>query len=648
MLEKGMCLTQNDTVILEIENVLGSTLNFATDSVVAKWDVSGPANSNGTITLNSGTLAVGATVTMMATTVDLSIPGVYTFNAYLEPSSYNLSVLNDTLEQSTFTVYPVWEVTPVSDTLYVVTDTAELEVKSPFLSGGDFFISEVCQYKYSVGAPTGGWPSYLIADDYIEITGVPGSDLAGITLEQWSTSAIMSTFTFLPGTLIGPNGTAIIAVGQMGSSTPSPTNFYYHGNGAYTGSFGSSGSNGRILKDANGVIMDAVGYGSSYTFPTISGVTSAEWTSTLAASTTTSGIRLQGADVNNSSTWVQSSTSPQDPNTVNSMVQVPSAGSTAGFSWSQVINGALVQVDTLPAIKVGATSPGIFYYVASFTNACGTFTDTVTIYSFIAGCPAPTNFAATAGCKDVTLTWISDAGTTDSYIEYGATGYTFGSGTPVVSASSPQVISGLTPNTGYDFYLVDSCAGGFTVPIMLSETTTSNPTVATFTWMQSATTMSNADVDFDASATVNGTTYTWDFGDASPAGTGVSPTHQYMSNGVYYATVTVDGPCDTDIYGDTVLDAGISIEESLLNTSLNVFPNPSNGNFRVEFQVEGLKNVTLRVSTLLGQEIYMSQPGNVSGEYREEIDLSNEASGVYVLQIITDENVVSRRITIRK
>jgi len=94
--------------------------------------------------------------------------------------------------------------------------------------------------------------------------------------------------------------------------------------------------------------------------------------------------------------------------------------------------------------------------------------------------------------------------------------------------------------------------------------------------------------------------------------------------------------------------ATIGLEESLLNQSLNVFPNPSNGNFRVEFQVEGLKNVTLRVSTLLGQEIYMSQPGNVSGEYREEIDLSNEATGVYVLQIITDENVVSRRITIRK
>ena len=65
-------------------------------------------------------------------------------------------------------------------------------------------------------------------------------------------------------------------------------------------------------------------------------------------------------------------------------------------------------------------------------------------------------------------------------------------------------------------------------------------------------------------------------------------------------------------------------------------------------EVEGLKNVELRFTTLLGQEVYVSQPGRISGEYKEEIDLSDEASAVYVLQIITDDNVVSRRITIRK
>jgi len=159
--------------------------------------------------------------------------------------------------------------------------------------------------------------------------------------------------------------------------------------------------------------------------------------------------------------------------------------------------------------------------------------------------------------------------------------------------------------------------------------------------------VNGADVDFDGSAST-GNVYTWNFGDGH-TGTGAMASHTYATAGTWTACLTVeDTVCNTvDSICQTVITT-IGIDESLLNQSLNVFPNPSNGKFRVEFQVEGLKNITVRINTLLGQEIYTSKPGNVSGEYREEIDLSNEATGIYVLQIITDDNVVSRRVTIRK
>jgi hypothetical protein len=156
-----------------------------------------------------------------------------------------------------------------------------------------------------------------------------------------------------------------------------------------------------------------------------------------------------------------------------------------------------------------------------------------------------------------------------------------------------------------------------------------------------------ADVNFDGSMSL-GHTYDWDFGDGA-FGTGITTMHTYAA-GTYVACLTVtDTTCGITI--DTMCStvvATIGLEENLLNQTLNVFPNPSNGNFRVEFQVEGLKNVELRVTTLLGQTIYVNKPGNVSGDYREDIDLSNEASGVYIIQIITDDNFVSRKITLRK
>ena len=193
---------------------------------------------------------------------------------------------------------------------------------------GGFIFTEICHYKYSVGQPSGGWPSYLIADDYVEITGAPGSDLGGFTLEQWTTTALSSSYTFPSGTVLSPEGTAIIAVGQPNGSSPSPANYYYHANVSTT--WYSDDGAGRIIKDPYGNIVDAVGYPggtSGYTFPAASGVTAAEWSGNVPSAQTTSGIRLIGPYTKDATNWVvSSSTYPQDPNTVNTGVEPPSLG----------------------------------------------------------------------------------------------------------------------------------------------------------------------------------------------------------------------------------------------------------------------------------------------------------------------------------
>ena len=165
--KNGKCLRTNDTIVLEIQNTIGAIKNFGTTPLTASWSVTGPVNSNGTITVNTGTLAPQATMALTGTPVDLSVPGVYTLNAYINPNADNLATINDTLISSgTITVYPVWEVNPVGPVIINnMTDTVALEAKSPFFGGSDFLITEVCHYKYTVGAPTNGWPAYLLADD---------------------------------------------------------------------------------------------------------------------------------------------------------------------------------------------------------------------------------------------------------------------------------------------------------------------------------------------------------------------------------------------------------------------------------------------------------------------------------------------------
>ena len=193
-------------------------------------------------------------------------------------------------------------------------------VPGPFFSSSPFIFTEICQFKSTIGQPVNGWPAWLIAGNYVEISGIPGSDLGGTTLEQWTTSLI-SSHTFPPGTLISPWGTAIIATGGLSSSIPSPAHYYYHGNGNYSGGFLSTLSSGRILRDTNGAIIDAVGY-RGYTFLPASGVTSQHWSGTTPGMN--AGIRLEGMYTRTSANWVQSSAAtPQDPNVFHESISFP-------------------------------------------------------------------------------------------------------------------------------------------------------------------------------------------------------------------------------------------------------------------------------------------------------------------------------------
>jgi hypothetical protein len=373
---RGECYSTSDTASFEVTNTIGAAVNFATDNLSIVWNVAGPINSNGTLVINSGTLAPNATQSFIDPTVDMSVPGNYTLSAWILPNNANQSASNDTIGGIDIFVRPLIDVDPKVINLSSAADTAVITARSPYLGAPEVYISEQCHFKTTNGAPTNGWPSYLLADDYIEITGVAGYDLDGWVLEQWNTTSLAGTHTFGSGTVFSPDGTMIVAVGQLGSSTPRPSDYYYHGNGTYTGLWGSATAAGRILYDPNGNIVDAVGY-SGFTFPAAANVPASEWSNPLPGGSGTSGIRLIGPDVNSGTNWVVSSlTDPQDPNEVNSGTILPTQPPTLGFEWT--LGGAFV--DSIPEITVGPfPGNGTYTYIASIPTPCGIQRDSVVI-----------------------------------------------------------------------------------------------------------------------------------------------------------------------------------------------------------------------------------------------------------------------------
>lgn len=447
----GVCLSATDTATFVIENVIGSILSLPSDSQTVVWNVTGPVNSNGTFVFNTGSLslndqAIGKVV------VNMSVAGTYTLNAYITPNAYNSVAINDTLISTSLTVSnPTFEALPPVTTILDPTSTTNLRVNSPYLTGlTQPIITEICHFKTGNGAPAGGWPAYLIADDYIEIMGPPGFDLGGYTIEMYSASALTFSGVMPTGTVLSPNGTAIIATGQLGSSVPSPADYYYH-LGA-TGSQGSTVVQGYVIKQGTTVI-DAVVYG-NMTFPAIAGVSTADWSGTTPG-LSSSGNRLEGPYTKDATNWVNSGTAGsnngQDPNVPNNGVQNP-AGTDPNFSWT--LNGA--SAGTTFGINVGPfTTSGTYNYIASFNGPCGVQTDTAVVIVDIPNCPAPSGLASnnvTASTADIS--WAGPANAEGYVISYGPVGFNPNTVAPVTEldfnndSRFPRKGSGLLSTVG--------------------------------------------------------------------------------------------------------------------------------------------------------------------------------------------------------
>jgi Secretion system C-terminal sorting domain len=63
-----------------------------------------------------------------------------------------------------------------------------------------------------------------------------------------------------------------------------------------------------------------------------------------------------------------------------------------------------------------------------------------------------------------------------------------------------------------------------------------------------------------------------------------------------------------------------------------LFPNPSNGNFKMEFSSATNSPIMVSVVDLLGRKVYQKEFEN-TGNFSESIDLKKVTSGVYVLSV---------------
>ena len=97
----------------------------------------------------------------------------------------------------------------------------------------------------------------------------------------------------------------------------------------------------------------------------------------------------------------------------------------------------------------------------------------------------------------------------------------------------------------------------------------------------------------------------------------------------------------------TTLSNRLIQEEFNFNMSLNVYPNPTRGSFNISFISEELSDFEIHISDAVGNLVAHEELRNYIGQYTKSFDLSNNPKGIYMLQIRTREQFISKRIVIQ-
>lgn len=257
-------------------------------------------------------------------------------------------------------------------------------------------------------------------------------------------------------------------------------------------------------------------------------------------------------------------------------------------------------------------------------------------------CVDPTNLTATnISATTANLAWTENGPATSWNVEYDTTGFVLGTGTNVIASTNPYQISGLTPATMYDFYVLSDCGQD------------SSAWVGPFQFM-TACAINNLGADtticsvnaltLDAGAGFS--TYSWSNGSSSQTVLVDSANFGLGIHTIYVdITDTISGCSATDTIIVEIVTC-VGVKENTPNITMNVYPNPSNGQFMINLNTKNTTDLQIRITNIQGQEVFVKNNFDNINIINEHIAIEN-VKGVYFLNIITNNEVITKKIIIQ-
>ncbi|MCH8330959.1 MAG: PKD domain-containing protein [Bacteroidetes bacterium] len=139
--------------------------------------------------------------------------------------------------------------------------------------------------------------------------------------------------------------------------------------------------------------------------------------------------------------------------------------------------------------------------------------------------------------------------------------------------------------------------------------------------------------------------WSWDFDDGNIS-TQQAPFHTYLQSGTYNVCQTVTNPAGTNeiCIAITVTGTGIiNIEDA----AINIYPNPAEDNILITLNQYLEQDMTVELVNMLGDKTILEHLNKGQGG-QVEIDLKNIPAGAYMLNLIGNDKVISKKLVIEK
>jgi hypothetical protein len=91
---------------------------------------------------------------------------------------------------------------------------------------------------------------------------------------------------------------------------------------------------------------------------------------------------------------------------------------------------------------------------------------------------------------------------------------------------------------------------------------------------------------------------------------------------------------------------GTGIDELGAGQTFNVYPNPNNGSFTLNYTTTDAENISVQITDATGRLIWMDAPQSSSLQYTKQVNLEGVAKGVYFLRLNTGERMITRRVIV--